>query len=256
MESKTTVIIGAIVLFLAGFFIGQLTGGSLRKGGGGVQVVMGDGKTLDVRLGEMDEKLTSVKKNMDDLMARVTRKPQQQGPDPTKQMTFELTDHTPLGKADAKVTIVEFSDFQCPYCQRMANNLDEIRKQYPNDVKIYFKHRPLNSIHQFAQGAAEAAEAAREQGKFWDMYEVIFKNRTALDAASLEKYAKEVGLDMNKYKKGMESGAFKAAVDKDSAEADKLAINSTPTVFINGYYVANPSPEAVKAQIDEALKKK
>jgi len=256
MGSKTTVIIGAIVLFLAGFFIGQLTGGGLRKGGGATQVVMADGKTLDVRLNEMDEKLTSVKKNMDDLMARVMRKPQQAGPDPAKQMTFDLSDRTPLGKADAKVTIVEFSDFQCPYCQRMATSLDDIRKQYPNDVKIYFKNRPLNSIHQFAQGAAEAAEAAREQGKFWDMYEVIFKNRTALDTASLEKYAQQVGLDMNKYKKGMESGAFKASVDKDSAEADKLGVNSTPTVFVNGYYVASPSPDQVKAQIDEALKKK
>jgi len=256
MESKTTVIIGAIVLFLAGFFIGLLTGGGLLKGVWATQVVMADGKTLDVRLNEMDEKLTSVKKNMDDLMTRVTRKPQQQGPDPTKQMTFDLSNHTPLGKADAKVTIVEFSDFQCPYCQRMATTLDDILKQYPNDVKIYFKNRPLNSIHQFAQGASEAAEAAREQGKFWDMYEVIFKNRNALDTASLEKYAQQVGLDMNKYKKGMESGAFKALVGKDSEEAEKLGINSTPTVFINGYYVANPSPDQVKAQIDEALKKK
>jgi len=256
MQSKTTVIIGAVVLFLAGFFIGQLTGGGLRKGGSGVQVVMGDGKTLDVRLGEMDEKLTSVKKNMDDLMARVTRKPQQQGPDPTKQMTFELTDHTPLGKADAKVTIVEFSDFQCPYCQRMATTLEDILKQYPNDVKIYFKHRPLNSIHQFAQGAAEAAEAARQQGKFWPMYELIFKNRNALDSASLEKYAQEAGLNVAKFKESLASGAPKTFVDKDSAEADKLGINSTPTVFINGYYVANPSPDQVKAQIDEALKKK
>lgn len=239
-----------------GFFIGQLTGGGLRKGGSAAQVVMGDGKTLDVRLNEMDDKLSSVKKNMDDLMSRINRPQRQAGPDPSKQMTFDLGDRTPLGKADAKVTIVEFSDFQCPYCQHMATNLDEIFKQYPNDVKIYFKNRPLNSIHQFAQGAAEAAEAARQQGKFWPMYELIFKNRNALDSASLEKYAQEAGLNVAKFKESLSSGAPKAFVDKDSAEADKLGINSTPTVFINGFYVANPSPEQVKAQIDEALKKK
>jgi protein-disulfide isomerase len=256
MESKTTVIIGAIVLFLAGFFIGQLTGGGIRKGGASTQVVMADGKTLDVRLNEMDDKLGSVKKNMDELMARINKQPQRQpGPDPAKLVNFDLSDRTPKGKAGAKVTIVEWSDFQCPYCQRMANNLDELAKQYPNDVKIYFKNRPLNSIHPFAQPAAEAAEAARQQGKFWEMYEVIFKNRAALDQASLEKYAQEAGLDMSKYKQGTQSGAFKASVDKDSAEADKLGINSTPTVFINGYYVANPSPDEIKAKIEEALKK-
>jgi len=254
MESKTTVIIGAVVLFLAGFFIGQLTGGGLRKGGAATQVVMADGKTLDVRLNEMDEELSSVKKNMDELMTKVRGGGQR--PQPAQQINLDLSDRAPLGKADAKVTIVEFSDFQCPYCQRMANNLGDIAKQYPDDVKIYFKNRPLNSIHQFAQGAAEAAEAARQQGKFWPMYDLLFKNRNALDAASLEKYAQEAGLNMSKYKESLSSGAAKTFVDKDSAEADKLAINSTPTVFINGTYVANPSPEAVKAQIDEVLKKK
>jgi len=256
MESKTTVIIGAIVLFLAGFFIGQLTGGGLRKGGQAVQVVMADGRSLDVVLSEIGSNTAATKKSMDELMARVKGQGQRRaGPEEGKQYTFDLSERMPRGKEGAKVAIVEFSDFQCPYCQRMANSLEDILKQYPNDVKIYFKHRPLTSIHQFAQPAAEAAEAARAQGKFWQMYDLIFKNRGALDQASLEKYAAEAGLNMAKYKEGMQSGAFKEAVNKDTAEAEKYGINSTPTLFINGYHVANPTPEEVKRLIEEALKK-
>ncbi|OGP60545.1 MAG: hypothetical protein A2V67_15160 [Deltaproteobacteria bacterium RBG_13_61_14] len=253
MESKTTMIIGAIVLFLAGFFIGQLTGGAYKKSGQPVQVVLADGKSLDVRLNEIYDAAAGAKKTLDDLTKG--RQQQRRGPKEGEQYNFDLSNHVPRGNPEAKVTIVEFSDFQCPYCQRMANSLEEILKEYPNDVKLYFKHRPLNSIHPHAQGAAEAAFAAAAQGKFWQMHDVIFKNRAALDQASLEKYAAEIGLDMNKFKAAMQDHAYKDQVDKDAKEAEQYEINSTPTLFINGYYVQNPSPDVVKAQIEAALKK-
>jgi len=253
MESKTTLIIGAIVLFLVGFFIGQLTGGAYKKSGQPVQVVLADGKSLDVRLSEIYDAAAGTKKILDDLTKG--RQQQRQGPDPEKQYNFDLSNHVPRGNQNAKVTIIEFSDFQCPYCQRMANSLDEILKQYPNDVKLYFKNRPLNSIHPNAQGAAEAATAAAAQGKFWQMHDLIFKNRTALDQASLEKYAAEIGLDMNKFKAAMQNHTYKDAVDKDTREAEQYQINSTPTLFIDGHYVSNPSPDVVKAQIEAAIKK-
>lgn len=252
MQSKTGVIIGAIVLFLAGFFVGQLTGGAYRKGGQPVQVVLADGKSLDVRLNEIYEAAAGTKKILDDLTKG--RQQQRRGPDPAKEYSFDLSNHVPRGNPNAKVTIVEFSDFQCPYCQRMAANLEEILKEYPNQVKLYFKHRPLTSIHPYAQRAAEAAAAARAQGKFWEMHDIIFKNRTALDPASLEKYAAEIGLDVKKFKAALENRTYQEEVDKDTREAEQYEINSTPTVFINGRYVPNPSPDVVKAQVEAALK--
>ena len=216
-------------------------------------MVLEDGKSLDVRLNEIYDAAAGAKKTLDDLTKG--RQQQRRGPKEGEQYNFDLSNHVPRGKPEAKVTIVEFSDFQCPYCQRMANSLEEILKQYPNDVKLYFKHRPLTSIHQSAQGAAEATFAAQAQGKFWQMHDIIFQNRAALDQASLEKYAAEVGLDLGKFKAAMANHTYKDAVDKDAKEAEQYEINSTPTVFINGYYVPNPSPDVVKAKIEEAIKK-
>jgi protein-disulfide isomerase len=159
------------------------------------------------------------------------------------------------GPADAKVTIVEFSDFQCPYCSRAAATLDTVMKDYASDVQLAFKHNPL-PFHQQAMPAALAAEAARAQGKFWEMHDKLFKNQTNLQRADLDKYAQEIGLNMGKYKEAMEKEQGKDRIKSDMAEAEKFGARGTPNFFINGRNFRGAQPvEAFKAVIDEEIKK-
>ncbi|MBX7101898.1 MAG: thioredoxin domain-containing protein [Myxococcaceae bacterium] len=160
------------------------------------------------------------------------------------------------GPKTAPVTIVEWSDFQCPFCGRVVPTLNELEKQYEGKVRVAFKHQPL-PFHQNAKPAAMASMAANEQGKFWQMHDKLFSNQQALDRDSLDRYAKEIGLDMGKYKAAMDSNKFDAQITADSNEGMKVGANGTPTFFINGRQVVGAQPiEAFKAVIDDELKKK
>ncbi|MBX7101899.1 MAG: thioredoxin domain-containing protein [Myxococcaceae bacterium] len=160
------------------------------------------------------------------------------------------------GPKNAPVTIVEWSDFQCPFCGRVVPTISEIEKQYGNKVRLAFKHQPL-PFHNNAKPAAMAAMAANEQGKFWQMHDKLFANQGALERANLDAYAKEIGLDMAKFKAAMDSNKFDAQITADSNEGMKVGANGTPTFFINGRQVVGAQPiEAFKAVIDEELKKK
>jgi len=110
------------------------------------------------------------------------------------------------GPADAKVNIVAFSDFQCPFCSRVVPTLHEIEKTYGNKVRVFFRHNPL-PFHADAPLASEAAVAAEQQGKFWEMHDKLFANQQNLKRPDLEKYAQEVGLDMGKFKAALDSGS-------------------------------------------------
>ncbi|MBX5484406.1 MAG: thioredoxin domain-containing protein [Myxococcaceae bacterium] len=159
------------------------------------------------------------------------------------------------GPKNAPVTIVEWSDFQCPFCGRVAPTVKQIEEQYKGKVRIAFKHQPL-PFHQNAKIAAMAAMAANEQGKFWEMHDLLFKNQQHLDRASLDKYAEQIGLDMAKFRAAMDSNKFEAQINADSAEGMKVGANGTPTFYINGRQVVGAQPfEAFKAVIDEELKK-
>jgi protein-disulfide isomerase len=159
------------------------------------------------------------------------------------------------GNKNAPVTIVAFSDFECPFCSRVLPTLKQIEDQYGNKVKVAFKNQPL-SFHANAKPAAAAALAAHEQGKFWEMHDKLFANQRALDRASLEKYAQELGLNMDKFKAAMDSGKFNAQIEADSAEGTRLGANGTPTFFVNGRTLVGAQPfEAFKKVIDEELKK-
>src|SRR5262249_14790107 len=116
-----------------------------------------------------------------------------------------------------------------------------IEEKYPKDVKIVFRNLPL-PFHQNAQLAAEAALAAHEQGKFWQMHDKLFTNQQALDRAALERYAEELGLDMNKFKSALDSGKFKARVQQDAAAASAVGVNGTPTFFVNGKQLVGAQP--------------
>ncbi len=158
------------------------------------------------------------------------------------------------GASGAKVTIVEWSDFQCPFCGRVEPTLAQVMKEYPKDVRIAFKELPL-SFHANAHLAAEAALAAKAQGKFWEMHDKMYANQTALTRPDLEKYAQEVGLSMDKFKGDLDSGKWKQKVDDELAEGGKLGARGTPSFFINGKSFVGAQPyEAFKGKIDEAIK--
>jgi protein-disulfide isomerase len=156
-----------------------------------------------------------------------------------------------FGPSDAKVTIVEWSDFECPFCGRVGPALKQIKETYPKDVRVLFRHQPL-PFHPNAKPAAEASLAAHEQGKFWEYHDKLFANQRALDRASLEKYAQELGLDMGKFKSALESGKFRAKVEADSSAGAAAGANGTPTFFINGREFVGAQPfESFKKIIDE-----
>jgi len=159
------------------------------------------------------------------------------------------------GKAGAKVTIVEWSDFQCPFCSRVVPTIKQIQDSYGDNVKIVFRQQPL-PFHNNAKIAAEASLAAHEQNKFWEMHDKMFANAQALDRASLERYASEIGLDVGKFKTALDSGKYTKRVEEDSAAGMAVGANGTPTFFINGREFVGAQPfEAFKNIIDEEIKK-
>ncbi len=160
-----------------------------------------------------------------------------------------------FGKDGAAVTIVEFSDFQCPFCARGADVVTEIKKKYGNKVKVAFKHFPL-PMHPQAKPASEASMCINDQNadKFWKYHDLLFKNQDKLDTASLEKFANDVGIDKKKFSECLNSGKFRKTVEEDLAYGEKLGVRSTPTFFVNGQIVTGALPfEAFAEMIDEEL---
>lgn len=158
-----------------------------------------------------------------------------------------------FGPDNAKVTIVEFSDFQCPFCTRAASVVHQIREKYGDKVRFVFRQYPL-PMHGDAHLAAQAALAAHQQGKFWEFHDLLFANQRALTRPSLEDYAKQVNLDVPRLKRALDDQSLKAAVDADVKLGEEVNVSGTPTVFINGKRVPNPTEFAPVAQlIDAAL---
>jgi protein-disulfide isomerase len=151
--------------------------------------------------------------------------------------------------------VVLFSDFQCPFCGRVEPSITELEKNYPGKVRVFWKNFPL-SFHNNAKPAAEAAMAANEQGKFWEMHDKLFANQQNLDAASLEKYAKEIGLDMAKFKAATESHKFAAQIEADVKQGGSVGVQGTPASFVNGHFINGAQPfDAFKKIADEELAK-
>ena len=175
---------------------------------------------------------------------------------PEAKVNIKLGDAPVKGSASATVTLIEFSDFQCPFCSRVNPTLKQIEDEYKGKVKIAFRNLPL-PFHDKAHLAAEAALAAHEQGKFWPMHDKLFANQQALDRPSLDKYAQELGLNMSKFTAALDSGKFKDKVDQDAKEGGSFGATGTPTFFINGTRLVGAQPvDKFKAVIDAELKKK
>ena len=159
------------------------------------------------------------------------------------------------GSAQAKVTIVAFSDFQCPFCQRAEQTLAQMSKQYGDEVRVVFKHRPL-PFHDRALPAALATEAAAEQGKFWEMHDALLSEPTQLSDADLERKAESIGLDVGRWRAAYRNERLKSRVDADIKLGDQLGVRGTPSFFINGHPIIGAQPPAAFTKvIDEQLER-
>jgi len=157
------------------------------------------------------------------------------------------------GPSNAPITIVIFSDFECPFCARAEATIHELEEKYPGKLRFAFRHQPL-PFHENARLAARASMAAGEQGKFWEYHDALFAHQDALDRASLEKYAKDLGLDVARFRAALDADKSEAAVAADIAEASRLGISGTPTFFINGRRIIGARPLGeLSARIDRLL---
>ena len=160
-----------------------------------------------------------------------------------------------MGGKKPKVTIVEWSDFQCPFCSRVEPTLKQITDTYKDDVRIVWRNEPL-SFHPNAMPAAKAAMAAGKQGKFWQMHDLMFAHQPELSDAKYEEWAKQIGLDLNRWKKDKESPEITTAINNDASYGQKVGADGTPSFFINGRFISGAMPfDSFKSIIDEQLKK-
>ena len=173
---------------------------------------------------------------------------------PPAQMP-SITGELFFGGADAKVTIVEFSDFQCPFCIRAYPEVKKMEETYGNSIKYVFKHYPLRQIHPFAQKAAEASECAADQGKFFEYHDVLYESSN-LEEASLKQYAELLGLDTVQFNDCLDGGLKAAVVEKDLQEGISIGVEGTPTFYINNKrYVGYMTFDQLKQAMDSEMAK-
>ena len=231
--------------------IGTLAGALLASGcqPGGSAKDMAD---LKQNIESMRADVKSIKDTLDAIT-----KPRNQPPpeDFNKVYEIPLGNSPVLGKADAPVVVVEFSDFQCPYCGRLQPDLKALLEKNPDKVKLVFKHFPLD-FHQNARPAAIAAMAAQEQGKFWQLHDVLFQNQATLDASKLDDFAKQAGLDVARFKKDRESKAadYDKRIVADLQLGAQSGVQGTPSLYIGGKKVRDRSVAGMSAMVEEALK--
>lgn len=166
---------------------------------------------------------------------------------------IEIDELTPIkGDANAVITIVEFSDFECPFCQRVTPTMESLLKKYKGKIKVAYKHLPLD-FHNNAKPAALASIAANEQGKFWEFHDVLFRNVSSLNNDLYIKTAKDLNLDMDKFKADMASEKAAAKLALDTKQAQEMGIGGTPFFFINGVPVNGAQPEEEFVKVIEKL---
>jgi protein-disulfide isomerase len=158
------------------------------------------------------------------------------------------------GAEQPLVTIVEYSDFQCPFCSRLATTMDQLLEEYPEDVRLVFKQYPL-PMHKDAEPAARAALAAHEQGKFWPMHDLLFQNQRALEGPQLVEYAKQLQLDLDAFTKRLDAEEIKQRVKADLEEGQRVKVRGTPSFYVNGKFQSGAKKlEDLKAIVDEERK--
>lgn len=176
----------------------------------------------------------------------------------TVEFVITDKDHT-IGPANAKATLVEYADFQCPACKAYVPWIENLVKDFPNDLRVVYRYFPLKQIHYQAQNSAEVAEAAGLQGKFWEMEKVLYENQekwaNTTGKEPFNTYAEAIGLDMAKFASDLKLSSTKERVDADLEQGISIGINGTPTFYLNNKKIPNPQRyEDFKALIAEAIK--
>ena len=236
MKTPIAILLAALA-FAAGYFVGER-------------------RVLDQELGG---RLTAIETKLADLgKAQPPARPGEPKPlAPAEAMKLIAVDGAPVrGAANGPVTIVEYGDFQCPFCLRSRPTIKQVMDTYPQQVRIVYKHFPL-SFHREAMNAHRAAEAAREQGKFWEMHDRIFDTPSDLTADTMRKHAEALGLDLAKFDEAYKSERVQKRIAADQEEGRKVGVRGTPAFFVNGKYIAGAQPfDAFKREVDAALGKK
>ncbi len=160
------------------------------------------------------------------------------------------------GPDNAAVTVVEFSDFQCPFCGRFSPVIESVRAKYPTQVRLIYRHLPLSAMHPHAQHAAQAAVCAQGQGKFWEMHDLMFAQQSKLDDEGLKQMAQQLGLNTAQFAECLDSAKAREAVQQDADAAAQLSISGTPASFVNGRYLNGAvSAEELTALIEDELRR-
>jgi protein-disulfide isomerase len=163
-------------------------------------------------------------------------------------------DHV-LGRADAPVTVLEYGDYECPYCRGAARDVREMLERYPDTVRFVFRNFPIPQLHPHAEEAAEAAEAAGAQRKFWEMYELLLEPSSRLDLGSLLDYAADLGLDVGRFRHEVTGHAYAEKIERNVREGVEDGVNATPKFYVDGQRIDGKLPlEGVEDAIRAAVR--
>jgi protein-disulfide isomerase len=211
----------------------------------------------ELKKGQKDilEKLAALDKTVDQMKTARPAAPSRPQIDPNKVYNIPVGTSPTKGPDSAKVTIVEFSDYQCPFCGQAEGLMSQVTEAYPDDVRMVYKQFPLTSIHPNAMPASKAALAAGRQGKFWEMHKLIFENQRALSPQKYVEFAEQLQLDVPQFQKDMESPEVAAQIQREMQEARAADVTGTPTIFVNGKRLMNRSFDGFKQMIDASLGK-
>jgi formate-nitrite transporter family protein len=155
----------------------------------------------------------------------------------------QITDDDHMrGPADAPVTVLEYGDYECPYCRGAARDVRRMLDLYPGSIRFVFRNFPIPQLHPHAEQAAEAAEAAAAQGRYWEMYELLLQPSSGLDLDSLLSYAQDLGLDVDRFRKEVTGGDYAARIERDVQEGVMNGVNATPKFYVNGQRIDGKFP--------------
>ena len=247
MKSKATLVVGAIIIFLAGILVGRILSQTILGEKKTKEVVLSESQTLESRVNQLAEEVREVA-----LMVIPQLKNQ---PEPGRKYEFNLENSPVLGNPDAPVKIVVWSEFQCPYSKRMNQKLEELVESEPDKYALYYKTR---IIHARAILEHEAGYSAHRQGKFWQLSKLFYEHQAEmvrLSREDQEKYkeriielAEQAGVDVDLLRQDLDSHKYLAQLQAENKEANEIGVRGTPAVFINGYYYG-ADPEVVLEEV-------
>lgn len=217
-----------------------------------IEEILSRQEAMDKRLASMESSLVVIKAPF----AAMEKMKMPPAEDFSKEYKIDIEQSQVKGKKNAKVTIVEFSDFQCPFSKRFHAIITDVLNAYPNDVNFVFKNFPL-SMHPQARSAAKASLAAAQQGKYWEMVELLFQNNQNLSDDKYKELAGQLKLDVEKFARDYKEkdAEWEKNIKDDMAVADSVDVRGTPTFFINGKKTMARDLAGFKAQIEEILKR-